>query len=71
VPRDLPEGVGMLREAATAPDDIYRIDLKTGAKVPISLDGQDHRVSSLQYDKTSNKLFFTDQNELGVFEVKL
>jgi hypothetical protein len=71
VPRDLPEGVGMLREAATAPDDIYRIDLKTGAKVPISLDGQDHRVSSLKYDKTSNKLFFTDQNELGVFEVKL
>lgn len=72
VPRDLPEGSGIMPEVAdNTTDDLYRIDLKTGAKIPIPLDGQDHHIASLTYDKNSNKLFFTDHSELGLFSVNL
>lgn len=72
VPRDLPSGAGVLPEAATYPtDDIYRIDTKTGARVAIPLDGENRRIKSLNFDKRNNKLFFTEQDNLGLFEVKL
>jgi hypothetical protein len=72
VPRDLPQGAGVLPEAASySTDDLYRIDLRTGARVPIPLDNQNHHISSLQYDKKSNQLLFTDSGELGLFQVKL
>jgi dipeptidyl aminopeptidase/acylaminoacyl peptidase len=72
VPRDLPSGAGVLPEASTYPtDDIYRIDTKTGARVAIPLDGENRRIKSLNFDKRNNKLFFTEQDNLGLFEVKL
>ena len=72
VPRDLPAGSGLLPDsAAYTTDDLFRIDVKTGARVGIPLDGVNRRISSLSFDKNSNKLFFTDRSELGLFEVKL
>lgn len=71
VPRDLPQGAGILPEvAANNKDDMYKIDLKTGLKTNISL-GSDYTIKSINYDQAKNKVFFTDATQNGVFEVKL
>lgn len=71
VPRDLPQGAGILPEvAASNVDDMYKIDLKTGLKTNIALGG-DYNVQNISYDKTKNKLYFTDASQNGVFEAKL
>jgi len=71
VPKDLPQGAGILPEVAgTNTDDLYKIDLKTGLKTNISLDGN-YNVKNISYDKNNNKLFFTDNGQTGIFEVKL
>ncbi len=71
VPRDLPQGAGILPEVAAGNiDDMYKIDLKTGAKTSISLGGE-YNIANMSYDKTKNKLYFTDASQGGVFEAKL
>jgi hypothetical protein len=71
VPKDLPQGAGILPEvAAGTTDDFYKIDLKTGIKNKIDLGG-DYAIKDINYDKTKNKIFFTDQTQRGVFEVKI
>ena len=71
VPKDLPEGAGMARDlAADSTDDLYKIDLKTGLKTPIALNG-DYNINSISYDAKDNKLMFTDLNKTGVFETQL
>jgi len=71
VPKELDEGAGMDREVASgATDDLYKIDLKTGLKTPISLDG-DYNITNISYDKTNNTVMFTDLNQTGVFQSKL
>jgi Tol biopolymer transport system component len=71
VPRDLPAGSGITPEiAANYPDDLYKIDLKTNTKSPVTL-GEDFRIQNISYDKVHNKVFFTDSSRNGVFEVKL
>jgi hypothetical protein len=71
VPRDLPQGAGMAPDVAKdSYDDLYKIDLKTGTKVPIPLD-QDYHLSNLSYDAVKNTVYFTDQSRTGIFEAKL
>lgn len=71
VPRDLPQGAGMSPAvAADNYDDLYKIDLKTGLKTPVPLD-QDYTVDTISYNKTNNKLFFTDHHQSGAFAVNL
>ena len=71
VPKDLPSGAGMAREiAAFNYDDLYKIDLKTGLKTPISLDGN-YNINNISYDAANNKVIFTDLNKTGVFESQL
>ncbi len=71
VPRDLPQGAGILPEvAADNKDDMYKIDLKTGLKTNISLGG-DYNIKSINFDQTKNKVFFTDATQSGVFQIKL
>jgi Tol biopolymer transport system component len=71
VPRDLPSGAGMAPDLVTSYDDIYKVDLATGAKIPIPLDDNNHRIGSISYNKQQNKLFFTDINNSGIFEAGL
>ena len=72
IPRSLPEGAGMSREiAAGTPDDLYKIDLKTGLKTPISLGGEDYSINNISFDVNTNKVIFTDANKNGIFEAKL
>ncbi len=72
VPRELPVGAGMSPEIANGtPDDLYKIDLHSGLKTPISVGEQSHTMESLSFDKNKNKLFFTDHNQSGIFQVNL
>ena len=71
VPRDLPQGAGMLPElAAGLKDDLYKIDLQTGLKTNIPL-GDEYTVKDISFDSANNKLYFTDTNKNGVFNVKI
>ncbi|MEK7131724.1 MAG: hypothetical protein AAB797_03265 [Patescibacteria group bacterium] len=71
VPKDLPAGAGMARDiAAYNYDDLYKIDLKTGLKTPISLNGN-YNVTNISYDQATNKIIFTDLNNGGVFSTNL
>lgn len=71
VPRDLPQGAGILPEvAANTNDDMYKIDLKTGLKITVPINGN-YNIKNITYDKNKNKLYFTNGNQAGVFEIKL
>lgn len=71
VPRDLPQGAGMSPAiAADTPDDLFKIDLKTGIKTPIALD-KDYTISNISYDSVNRKVIFTDNHLSGAFEVSL
>lgn len=71
VPKDLPTGAGMSREiAAFNYDELYKIDLKTGLKTPITLNAN-HNITNISYDPVRNKLIFTDLNKSGIFESNL
>lgn len=71
VPRDLPEGAGMSPEVANdTNDDLYKIDLKTGQKTQIGLDGE-HNFGTISYDTKNKKIFFTDTHVTGAFQVNL
>ncbi len=73
VPRSLPEGAGIEPAvAAGEPDDLYKIDLKTGLKTPIPLpSGQDFTFDTISYNAANNSLNFTDKNIAGLFQVNL
>lgn len=71
VPRSLPQGAGMSPAvAADEPDDLYKIDLKTGLKTPVALD-QNYTFDSISYDTAKNKILFTDHHQSGAFQVNL
>lgn len=70
VPRSLPQGAGISPAIANGtPDDLYKIDLTTGFKTPIDLGG-DYSVKNIYFDKTNNKVIFSDYNQTGIFEAK-
>ena len=62
VPRELPEGAGIVREIAKdTPDDFYRLDLRTGTKTFIaSPAGEDVTAANLTVSQDGQNLFFTD-----------
>lgn len=71
VPKNLPTGAGMSPGiAAYNYDDLYKIDLKTGLKTPIPLNGN-YNVTNISYDAATNKIIFTDLNKSGVFASNL
>ncbi len=71
VPNELPTGAGLSREVARySSDSLYKIDLKTNTKTPISLNA-DYNISNIFYDAAKNKIIFTDLNKTGVFESQL
>lgn len=71
VPRDLPQGAAMAREIANdASDYLYKIDLKTGLKTSIPLNGE-YNITNISYDPVNNRVLFGDLNKAGMFEAKL
>ena len=61
VPQNLPPNSGLSRrEFATLPDDVYHVDLATGASEKISTADQTHPVMNPVVNRDSTKLIFTD-----------
>jgi len=72
VPRVLPTGAGMNKNVANNTyDDLYKIDLATGLKTPISMGNDNYTVDNISYNTQKNKVMFTDTNKTGIFEVNL
>ncbi len=71
VPETLPDGAGMSPAIAKdTPDQLYKIDIRTGLKQPIPLDNE-YTIQSISFDKNSGKLFFTDPHRTGIFQVNI
>ncbi|MDO8626277.1 MAG: hypothetical protein Q7K39_02340 [Candidatus Magasanikbacteria bacterium] len=71
VPQTLPQGAGMSPEiAASTPDDLVKIDLRTGLRTDIPTGGGKH-MDTVSYDSKNNKIIFTDNQRAGVFQVNL
>lgn len=71
VPRFLPQGAGMSPSVAdNTPDDLYKIDVRSGLKTNIPMGG-DYTVNNVSFDPSHNQLNFTDKNQNGVFKVNL
>ncbi len=70
VPQTLPQGAGISPDIANGtPDTLYKIDLNTGFKSEIDLEGN-YSIQNIYYDKTANKILFSDYNQNGIFEAK-
>ncbi|MFZ2190487.1 MAG: hypothetical protein WA057_04010 [Candidatus Magasanikiibacteriota bacterium] len=71
VPEKLEKGAGFAPSLAdTTADVLYKIDVNTGLKSQIPLD-QDYYINSMSIDKNNNKLYFTDKNKNGLFEIPI
>jgi Tol biopolymer transport system component len=72
VPQDLPTGAGILPEVADkTKDDIYKIDIDTGAKTLVALPEGDHTVSQIVVSEDGSKLYFTDKQSGGLYSIRL
>lgn len=72
VPTIIKKGSGFEPSLADdIPDDIMKINTQTGAKTPISTEGNQITVKNIEYNKAENKLLITTKKESGIFEIKL
>lgn len=73
VPESLEEGAGFVPDIANQTRDIiYRIDTVTGARTPLTSQGDGFIVvESLQVDEESNLLYVTDKNSNALYEVTI
>ncbi|MFB6226197.1 MAG: hypothetical protein ABEJ02_02495 [Candidatus Paceibacteria bacterium] len=72
VPTQLPKGAGFEPAAADdIEDDIYKINLQTGAQTQISTGGQSFTVESIQVDQENNELLITAKNQSGLFKIDI
>lgn len=72
VPTEIEQGSGFEPSLANnTNDDIMKIDTQTGAKTPISTEGEEITVKNMEYNKQENKILITTTNESGIFEIKL
>lgn len=61
VPQGLPDNAGLQRSGfSTLPDDLYRINLTTGASTKISTPGQNYPISNPVLNRDKTKLIFSD-----------
>jgi Tol biopolymer transport system component len=72
VPTSLDYGAGFLPSLADQiPDQIYKINTKTGAKQLVAVPDQDITISNLFVDASGNNLYFTNKNSGSINKIKL
>ncbi len=77
VPRFLPDGSGIVPEAAVDTNDtFYKIDLQTGQRTPIAIPtlttgDSDYTATNLVVSGTDQVLYFTDANTGNIFSFRL
>ncbi|HNX11218.1 MAG TPA: hypothetical protein PKI61_03685 [bacterium] len=72
VPESLERGAGMLPDLALkTKDNLYKIDVTTGAKKLIAIPNGSFNINSLVVTKDQSQLYFTDQTSNQVYAVSL
>ena len=72
VPKSLPEGAGLYPEVADqTADNLYKINLKTGAKNLIATPQGDFTISQVIVTANQDKLYFTDKQTGQLYQVRL
>ncbi len=72
VPETLEAGAGMFPELADrTKDDLYKIDLTTGAKTLIAVPNGAYNISEIMVPGTQDFLYFTDKSSEMIYQIKL
>ncbi len=72
VPETLEAGAGMFPELADqTKDDLYKIDLTTGAKTLIAVPNGAYNISEIIVPETQDFLYFTDKSSEMIYQIKL
>jgi Tol biopolymer transport system component len=72
VPQSLPEGAGLVpKAAADIADDIYEINLNTGARRMIATPSGSHNISQIITTPNANYLMFTDSKSKLIYRLDL
>ena len=72
VPRQLQAGAGLAKELSkTTNDDLYKININTGAKKLLAIPEQNYSMSNLIISKNENYLYFTDNATNKLKKVRL
>lgn len=72
VPETLEEGAGMFPELADrSKDNLYKIDLTTGAKTLIAVPDGAYNISQILVPDNQNSLYFTDKHNEMIYQVRL
>ena len=72
VPRELPEGSGMMPEVVTSGDDFYKINLDTGVKTFLARpDAGTFNVNSIFLSSEENFLYFSDKDSGQLYKIQL
>lgn len=72
VPRQLDRGSGIFpNELDNSACDLYKIDLKTGAKTKIAIPQGNHNIESVMASKDSSYLYFTSKTDGKLYKINL
>lgn len=72
VPRNLPEQAGIFREDLDqGPNDIYKIDTRSGFKSLVAIPNTNQTISSVMVDSTGQYLYYTDQTTGQISQIRL
>ncbi|MDD4900862.1 MAG: hypothetical protein PHS62_01965 [Patescibacteria group bacterium] len=72
VPQELAEGAGLSKELAqNTKDNLYQIDVRTGAKKLVAVPDGGYTMSDLIVSDDGGYLYFTDQNTGKINQIKL
>ncbi len=72
VPESLEKGAGMFPELADkTKDNLYRINLETGAKELIAIPSGAYNISQIMVPASDNYLYFTDKKTNQLYQVRL
>lgn len=72
VPKTLPEGAGLFPELAEqTTDNIYKVNLKTGAKTLIAIPDGDYNIADIVVSQDEGNLYFTDKVTGRIYKIKL
>lgn len=72
VPQTVPEGAGLFKDILnTVPDDIYRVNLSTGAKTLIAQPYGDFTIDEISITSDEKYLYFTDKQSKRLYKIQL
>ncbi len=72
VPTNLPRGAGLYPAiAANTPDQLWKVDLRTGARQLIAIPSEDHTIDTITISNDERSLYFTDKISGQLYKIDL